>query len=323
MKNLSIVAIDIGNGYIKRTYDGKNVMVDPATFSYIQAQQFSLSNWDNIISINGQEAIYGQEAVLSKGQLHMPLGEQDVNRYETEEFKDMVLATLALDRKQNMLIEKLVLGLPIQHMKFGKADILKKVFEHKEFDNIQCNDSRYKIAIKEVIVMPQPMGSFFYYTTKQKEPIESILIIDGGFGTIDYTEIHNNRITYSDGNDNGVKRVYAQLQEQLMQQYVGAKYTLYDVEKAIRNGFVKYKGKQAELNTEVLDMVLKLQFNVALEPIVHKYGSYVDFDVVLFTGGFTEVFRNEILHLQQDNENIVLCDKPQAANVLGYYTFGR
>jgi hypothetical protein len=323
MQVRKVVAFDLGNGYMKRCYDGKNVSVDPAIYAFIKEQAFDLSQWDNICKINNRFAIIGTQAAITKSNAKTVVGEDDINRYKTQEYTDMLLSTLMMDLKCSTKIEKLILGLPIQHQKMGISEDIKKLFENKQFENVYLNGHSYKIYIKDVIVMPQPMGTYFYMNAKDKLDDEHILIVDGGFGTVDYNEINTKKILSSYGNNAGLKKLYTIVQEQLELKYPGTKLTLYDVQKIIDSGTIKYMGKTELVDKALYSPAFNLQFSIITDDIINRYNSYAQFDRVIFTGGFANAFKDQIVALQHDYGNIKVAENAQTANVLGFYRFGR
>ncbi|WP_254555481.1 hypothetical protein, partial [Salmonella enterica] len=60
---------------------------------------------------------------------------------------------------------------------------------------VKVNGELITVKVKECLVIPQPVGTQYYLVKKQiinKE--DRILIIDGGFGTFDVTDMSGNAV---------------------------------------------------------------------------------------------------------------------------------
>jgi len=318
-----VVGFDLGNGYMKRTYDGKKVFVDPAVYAPMQEAAFNLAHWDNIAVINKVPAILGKESLIAKMNVKYAVGEDDFSRYESDEYRDLLLATIVVDLKKSVCIETLVLGLPVQHQKMKLGEKLKKRLEHKTFENVKVNNKVYTVTIKKVVVIPQPMGTYFVKDMIDDLSDDYVLIIDGGFGTIDYTAINQERLLSADGNDQGLKKLYLVIRDQLYLKYPGIKLTPHDVQQIITSRKMKYQGQMRDVSDELFNTAISYQFSIILDELISKYNSFVDFDKVIFTGGFVYTFKEQIDKLQREYGNIVVMESPQFANVRGYYLFGK
>jgi len=318
-----VVGFDLGNGFMKRTYDGKKVFVDPAVYAPIQDQSLNFAQWDNITTINKRPAIIGQEALVAKMNVKQAVGEDDFSRYTTDEYRDLLVATIVSDLKKNVLIETLVLGVPVQHQKMKLGEQLRERFSKKKFENVQVNNKAYTIAVEDAVVIPQPMGTYFIENYQADLSEEYVLIVDGGHGTIDYTAINQKRLLSADGNDHGLKNLYLTIRDQLVLKYPGIKLTAYDVQQVIATRTLKYKGKFEKINDEMFNTALQLQFSIILDELVSKYNSFVDFDKVIFTGGFVHTFKEQIKALKKEHDNVHVVAHPQTANVRGFYLFGK
>lgn len=309
-----IYAIDLGNGFAKRTF-GKGTFVDPTVYAYPNT---FFGDGDTLaISINNQNGfLLGQDAVNSGQPLQFVLGDSNVKRYESDSYKQLVLAFIAKDMKANVQIEKLVLGLPIDHFK-TKKDTLVKAFA-KTKNLALSNGESYLIEIKDVLVVPQPMGTYIQTLDTMKQ--EVTLIVDAGYGTVDVSEMTGLNSVRNFGADIGLKQSFIEINGYLKETYADCHTSVGTVHDSLLNG-LKYKGTYIDIfEDEFIQQSLKTHFDRLYAMLVENYGSFTKFDKVIFTGGTAEMHKKHIE--AKDEPNFVIVENPQTANVEGFYTFG-
>ncbi|MGL5383783.1 MAG: hypothetical protein ACRDCC_09895 [Culicoidibacterales bacterium] len=310
-----IYAIDLGNGFSKRTF-GSETFIDPTVYAFPNT---FFGDGDKLaISINNQQAfLLGTDAVNSGQPLQYVLGDSNIKRYESDSYKQLVLAFIAKDLKDDVTIEKLVLGLPIDHFK-AKKDALVKSFA-KTKNLAMCNGESYLIDIKEVMVVPQPMGTYIHTLNSQKQ--EVTLIVDAGYGTVDVAELTGLNSVRNFGADIGLKQAFIEINSYLKETYADCHISVGTVHDALLNG-LKYKGAYIDIfEDEFIQQALKNHFDRLYAMLVENYGSFTKFDKVIFTGGTAEMHKK---HIEAKEEpNFIIVKNPQTANVEGFYTFGK
>ncbi|MGL5914884.1 MAG: hypothetical protein ACRCZG_01360, partial [Culicoidibacterales bacterium] len=66
--------------------------------------------------------------------------------------------------------------------------------------------------------------------------------------------------------------------------------------------------------------VLDRHFNQVYESLIVNYGSFVNFDHVIWSGGMAQMHTQRIIAKQEPHFEIII--EPQIANVLGFYELG-
>lgn len=310
-----IYAIDLGNGFTKRTA-GTEVSIDPTVFAY--PNTFFGEGANKAIMINNQKALLiGKEAVSSGQSLQYVLGDSNLKRYESEEYKQLILAFIAKDLQSDITIEKLVLGLPIDHYK-AQNDKLAKVFENSK-NLAEINGESYLIEIQKVIVVPQPMGTYLSVIDTSQQ--ETVLIVDAGYGTVDVSELVGLNSVRNFGADIGLKQAFIEINAYLKETYADCYITVGRVHEALMKG-LKYKGAYINVfEDEFIQSTLDSHFNKLYAMLVETYGGFTKFDKVIFTGGTASMHKERIEAKQEPN--FVIVDNPQIANVEGFYEFGK
>lgn len=312
-----VYAIDLGNGFAKRQF-GSKVIVDPSVFS-IPTNYFGTSN-DRLVSLNDGRKLYiGSNAFESGYLVENATGEEDIKRYNSPEFRELLFGFMAKDLKADSTINLLVLGLPVKHFK-QKREELQDMAKGKKM--VSIGDKQIVLEIKNCIVVPQPLGTYMYLESKDFDTKGSkTLVIDGGSGTLDVTEMKGQEVISYDGANLGMNEPYAEIADFLETEYNGIDITVNHIPDILDNG-LRYQGG----NIKVSDMprVVKIMdnhFQLVLKKIIGKYRSFNKFDNVVWTGGMALAHEKRInaIHLPSF---IILIDG-QIANVKGFYDFGK
>lgn len=320
---INTLAIDFGNGNIKITADGKNVEVIPAVYSYTSNSCFSLTTYDDVFKMNEREVIIGNEAMSLPGRkIGVVNSENDLKRYEENSYYDMIFNSILLHFKcRDIKVKKILCGLPNAHYK-SASKIIKNKLEKTKKVNLKHNNKECSIKINKVVVLPQPIGTYFHLLAQNKINVDDnkILIIDGGFGTVDITEIENGHIADSFGNELGVRQLLSTMYSTLKDKWPGIQYTVYELDKVLKNQSFKYGGKVISLDEVNISELKELQLEKILTTVREKYAYLEIFDLVIFTGGLAKLLEQQINSKKQKNY-MVLKDS-QTANVKGFYFFG-
>jgi plasmid segregation protein ParM len=313
-----IYAIDLGNGFSKRLFDGKNVLVDPSVYAE-PLDYFNIKKREKTLSVNDGRTIYiGKDAFDSGYTIKSALGDSDIERYDAPEFKELLFGFVGKDIADDADIELLVLGLPVQHFA-KKAGLLKDTAKGKKM--VKLHDKEIVLNIKDVVVIPQPLGTYMYMESQGHDTSARALIVDGGYGTLDMTEMKGKEVIGYDGSNLGMKQAFKDIYKVLTKDYDGIDIHINQIPDILDNGLRWAGGVVNVAGDPKICAILDSHFDDVYKRIIDIYDNTKRFDAVIWTGGMALTHKNRIEAKQQKNYKVV--EEGQTANVLGYYEFGK
>ncbi|NGY84897.1 ParM/StbA family protein [Bacillus megaterium] len=314
-----VYAIDLGNGFSKRCFNGKAI-VDPAVFA-IPTSYYGTDN-KKTININDTRDIYiGNDAFESGYLVENAIGEEDIKRYDSTEYKELLLGFMGKDLKQDTVIQLLILGLPVKHFK-AKREELQESYGNKKF-MVTAKGKQIVIEVKKCIVIPQPLGTYMYLESSKDFDTKTskTLVIDGGSGTLDVTEMKGQEVLSTDGSNLGMNEPYEAIAVVLESKYNGLEINVNHVPDILLNG-LRFAGSNIQVNDmKEIVAILDMHFKRVVNRVISKYKSFNKFDNVVWTGGMALSHSNRINAMNQPN--FMILKDGQTANVKGYYEFGR
>jgi plasmid segregation protein ParM len=218
-------------------------------------------------------------------------------------------------------IDLLVVGLPLTTI--HRAGDLKSLMlgSHK------LNDAT-TVVVKDVLVLPQPMGGLYYCLSQSKVRPEfeflreeTNLVVDVGYLTFDFLVCNGDKINdaRSDAHPGGVSKVLRAITESISQKF-GIKYdNLAAVDKAIERRRIKINGKVEDLVDHIRYAKPAIDGSVNYMRNVSGDGSDID-NIILFGGGQT-IFAKTILNFYKNHTIYILADA-QYANAKGFQAAG-
>lgn len=314
-------AIDLGNGFTKRMFHDGEVITEPSVLAEA-AGFFGLdSGLDTLSFQDGTNYHVGEDAIKSKLSTEPALGDDDLERYNSLEFKKLLFGFMASDFKQEIIIPHLITGLPVNHFK-AKINEIKDIIKGKKV--ISINGKEVIIDIKNVHVLPQPIGT--YMSMVQDGSIdadnESTLIVDGGHGTIDITEMRGKTINKRAGAELGVRVAQIDILNYLIDEFGEHRsLSLTNMSSVFKNGFKVDKELITIRNLDAVKKILENHFNKVFSFIRQNRFDLKDYDHVVFTGGMALL--HEKLIKEKHRNNFIIISNAQEANVRGYYEFGK
>lgn len=219
------------------------------------------------------------------------------------------------------VIDLLVVGLPLTTI--HRANDLKAlcVGEHK------INDTT-TVTVKDVLVLPQPMGGLYYCLSQAKQrpefeflDEETNLLVDPGYLTFDFLLTNGKKINdaRSSAHPGGVSKVLRAICESLSNKF-GVKYdNLTAADKAIARRRIKINGKTEDLLEHIryakpaIDGSVNYMRNIA--------GDGADIDNIIMFGGGQHIFARTLVNAYKDHTVYVLGDA-QLATVKGFQAAG-
>lgn len=313
-------AIDLGNGFAKRKFNGE-VKVEPSVFAE-DPDFYSTEITKNIMSYNDSPSYYVGDDVKKYQLMATPaLGEDDVNRYSSIEFKQLMYGFIAKDLRNSAEIPLLITGLPVNHFK-AKAAEVTKMFTGKKI--IMFEGKELIFDIKKVQVIPQPMGTYMQMVAEDKIDPETdkTLIIDGGQGSLDVTEMTGYKITKRAGENRGLKVAHIEIFNFLSDKFGELdSITLTNIATLLERGLVNHGTVINIKEIPEVQAILTRHFNSMFSFVRNNNFSLGDYNQVIFTGG-TGAMHKELIEAKNRN-NFMIKENPQIANVEGYYEYGK
>jgi len=312
-------AIDLGNGFTKRMTQ-QGAIIEPSVIGN-QPNYWNEEGYD-VLSFNGSEPYYIGDDVINAGITPIPaLGDDDASRYESEEFKKLLFGFIARDFKESVIIPLLVTGLPVAHFK-AKGKYLTEMIKGVKVVNINGKD--VVIEVKKVVVLPQPIGTYMYLVGKGdiKPTDEYTLIVDGGYGTVDITEMKGKSIVKRAGDEIGVKNAYIEIYNYLVDRFGNMRnLSVSNMPYILKNG-LKVEGTPINV-AQIGDIqrILEAHFNEVFSFIRNNRFDLKSYDKVVFTGGMALLHRHLIE--AKERANFIVIDEAQVANCLGYWEYGK
>lgn len=318
--NIKSLGLDPGNGYIKIGIDNTDVVIEPLILTDV-TDVLIYNKYNFIVEFNGKQNIIGNDALNSGRKTHQLVGDNHISRYD-EKFYKVLLAFILKNVAhgvKHISIDTIVFGVP--------NNIFKQVREkiEKEFSNtwnILCNNELVEINISKVKVVPQPLGTYFSKKEYQKD---DVLIVDIGFGTVDYTRVNNGSIVANFGTNNGIKNILGVLKQYIEEAFAGLNIDTIALPKILETRKVKWGGELKPLDDKYINSIVNNQFNIIVDDIKEQLGAIAMFDKVIFTGGGSLEFEKQIKELSKslNLKNIEIHSTPQTANVTGYLVIAK
>lgn len=275
------------------------------------------------------------------------------NRYFTPEFKILARIGIAMGlpgARENGWDEPMPIilqtGLPPAY-KATDSNLLVEALagEHKfqaRFGAAPWVDFKFSLSGKTIRITDQPMGSV--YAASKTDDMESVvgkngrpyinnrvLIIDGGFGTLDVFAVEERRITSVNTFDNlGMKEVFKRTVRDI-QREIGAEVHVHTLQNLLETGNVTvFDRKTRTRNTYSFEAILKRNCEAvcteAMDKLDAQYNYLQGFDYLLITGGtcaawlplIQERFGNSGIEIITGNQNDTALDHVYS-NARGYY----
>ncbi|PEI77409.1 ParM/StbA family protein [Bacillus wiedmannii] len=324
-------AIDLGNGFTKRAFK-KNKELEAAVITELSvlAEVTEFFNKDNFTKLEllGVDSTFylGEEARKSKLPLIRALGEDKAKRYEDHCFKKQFFGFIAKDfiGSKTITLPLLVTGLPVSHFK-NKRDLLERIVTTET--TLKMNNEIVTVNVKKCLVIPQPVGTQYYLIKKNIiDPDDRILIIDGGFGTLDVTDMSGNSVIDRLGSELGCEKAFLNI-EQIVRDNIGEtpELSISNMHYILEKGY-KYNGTEYDLYNDKdvskkIDVELKRHFNSVMHEVSQKF-NFAVYDKIIWTGGMAALHKSNIEEKQEQFPAFRILKNGQEANLLGYYYLG-
>jgi len=318
---MNLIAIDGGYGYVKAQSRERKIvepsLVAPAlTIKYRNA--LAENGTGLTLELDGQAWFVGHLAQLQATDPISP---------RARERSAHVLRVLTLAALYRLGVTRgttrLVTGLPVAW--FEDKDDLRSSLTG--FHQYAVNGERCAVEIAEVLVIPQPFGSYFRTLLSPDGALVDaqglwqarVAVLDIGTYTSDYALAdHLHYVESSSGSiPYAMSRVYELIQDHVAQRF-GRELTFRAAEDAAQTGYITDRGEDiyvGDLLNGVLDGVAERVIGEAQT----LWGDGRDLAAVLVTGGGGPVLMD---HIRAVYPHARLVPNPQMANTEGFYRYG-
>ncbi|OLR25987.1 ParM/StbA family protein [Bacillus cereus] len=316
----SLYTLDLGNGFAKRksTNDGL-VEVDSSVIAQKPAG-YNSSNLDTY-SLNKTDLYYlGRDVIKTKLKPQRAQTVDKADRYFSERYELMLYAFIAKDFPTAKEINIPVFGLmlPNEHYALCEEKLKQKYTGSKV---ITVSGVDVKINVEEVLVLPQPLGSYMYALSQKKiTKDEEVLVCDGGAGTFDPAVVINNFVTDDNYSNEGVDNAYIKIRKRLIDLYGELPYfkTLSNIPLILQHGVLKDGEAHSVSEDKEIVKILDQHLESIFEYLLENQYNITSYGKVLWTGGLASL-HNDRLSAKPNKNFVILGKDGQEANVLGLW----
>jgi plasmid segregation protein ParM len=263
------------------------------------------------------------------------------DRYNKKPFQ--LLANFALgeavrdfkEAKKGILECSVVTGVPTSD--YNELDVAKLIKVLEGDHNIVIDGESHNVRVLEVHVMQQPLGTVYNemldlkgYMTNEAYLSENITVVDIGGGTliVDTLRALKHEAKLSDQKYSGINTLYKDVVTNVSTSKTEiSKITAYEVEKIIRNTEDSKELLFRPNKNEVIDITdnIEQEIETYTEDVLYSIDSIVTdqsfIDQFLFTGGGSNIIDKDII--DKALKYVKYAEKPETANVEGYYKYGK
>jgi len=322
-----IRAVDVGFGSVKaigsyRAVEYPSAVGDfrPVRFSLgIEGQELK----DKLcVEYEGRRFFIGEIAYTQSS----PRVTMSNKRFTSKEGMAIMLSALALLSNHQYEEVKLVTGLPVNdyaNLKDAYKEALIGIHNIQVIEPDGSGGKYYKFDIKEVKVLPQPIGTIFDRVLDSQGKIENRVLANGKIGVIDvgkYTVdlsvtdalqfIDKSSTSFS---DIGLFDAYKELSMALKSEG-------YDIPPDSLEPYIR-GSKPMNGIAELKEGIFESQAEKIMSRLLNMWNDIWNFDRILITGGGAIVL-GEHLREHLDKDKVIICEHPTMTNCRGYYKFG-
>lgn len=335
---MKAIGLDVGNGstcIVIRTEEGR-------VLSKYYASTYGLYDGERtkkaidtkkpqadakIFTLGGRDYVVGYEDLKN-------VGSNPVSTYGREErihlgsyqmlTKLALLDAATLDGATGVIEVSLAFGVPNDDYKESTVSTITKWFAEPVAGNV--NGNQVIVMVKHFEVLSQPIAVFVdaYYDDNgfvQDEALEEedVLVIDGGSGTLDMTELRGNKIQKQTSENIGMNDVYQRIVDEIEKREPKVRVDAYDLEYQIRNcdnlGNLVYK--QGPVSISIADLyqtALNDVWDQMVGRVERRCPDRMRFHRVLLGGGTGDAYSSRFTQWMPQIQKIV---DPQLAIARG------
>lgn len=321
---MQIVGIDIGYGFLKIANEKEEIII-PSVIGNAIDLTFDMGHAsDDIqnlrVKVDGDEYFVGDLAIE---QSDHPFRSLSTDRTTNVVTKVMFLTSLAILAENDEDEFIVVTGLPVKDF-----TMYKEVYTDKYVGThvIELNGVPKTLHIRNVVVVPQPYGSFCDGLFDQEGNVDEdfaanhVGIIDIGYGTSDFIQVKNYRYLekFSSTSTNGISSVYREVANYLSTHHAIHKED-FELEQIVRTGELRIRGGRIDISEPLKAAKSSLAKKVGNE-IKSIWSNLPEVSLIIIAGGGGALLYDELVEILGDD--IVLAQDSQLANVRGYRNWG-
>lgn len=317
---MNTIGLDVGYGYTKvRSRQAGEIFA--SVVGTPEVGRFGLDNpQSKILTVNGNRYSVGDLAVE---QSRFLTRREDRSWIETDEY--MALVHNALLHVRSKTPHRLVTGLPIAYY-----DDNEKLYDLLLGAHTVNNGKCHEFDFENVHVIPQPFGSLFAHSLHGNGATRDASLLVGKVGVIDVGSKTTNLLTASRGRDVygstdsialGGWDVMRAVRTRLQTLCPDAEWKDHEIAGAIQAGFIGYNGEPFNLRDLVADIVVPFAEQVKASA-TQLWNGGATLEAILITGGGAHLIGDHVGQLYRKHKRVIVVDKPQFANVEGYYRYG-
>lgn len=318
-KKASVIGIDLGYSSVKLAKADGDTDIETTSFPSIVTEAIASTKVAGLVV---RDTFYvdhkNKKYEIGNDVLHNTDGmtSQALNNTYTQSNDYSVLMKGALIQANVDAVEMLVIGSPVEYF-----EELKLSLKNQWQGVIHLDDER-QVNIKEVVVLPQPVGGFYYYAKSlndwQKVINQRSLIIDIGFYTVDWVVLHDMKLGRSGGYPGGMSFYIKAIINALHKRY--SLRLMKNIEKSLINKQpLNIHGKEHSLTAYL--SAAESVIEVAVQQIMSGLNGDDEFDNIVVIGGAAEIYAPLIKAHYSEWDVKVVNDKV-FANAIGYYLVG-
>lgn len=332
---MDVIGIDVGFGFTKAT-NGSESTIFKSLLGDSNDIQF-LSNFRNgsmaenlHVSIGDKSFYIGDHAEQQSNVRQFTL---DQDKLLTEYVKILALTATGICSADNHYTVNAVSGLPIGFLKRDFKRFVDILTGHHRITYHKPDGSKYSksINIRNVKMMPQPLGSIFNILLDDEGKIvnneiadQKVGVVDIGFRTTDFTII--DKLQYiergSSTMDTGISKSFGVIANKLRKES-GVNVELYKLYRAVDSGVIKIRGKEYNI-ANLRDKVFSHSASAIASDINRLWAEDWDIDSIVLTGGGSMALAK---HLEPFVDGNVIPMDPvvdaRLNNVQGYYKYAQ
>ena len=238
-----------------------------------------------------------------------------------------LLTLFGLSGRDNLLIDMLVTGLPIEEFNLYRNVLRENIQQRFGYRFGTSNIYKSAVVVK-AIVIPQSAGAYFDYVLDDKGELrehlistENVLVLDIGGRTTDACIMENGKYSQQSFTIlSGVWKIHEYLRKLVLNKY---KYNLRpnEVDQVARTGALRLGG-----GIVPCEGIVKEAVEYTFTPLMNDMTLYIEdfrqFSAVLLTGGGAYLYRDLFVHAMQGKVPVEVMEDAEFANAHGYYKYG-
>ncbi|EMA6342063.1 ParM/StbA family protein [Bacillus cytotoxicus] len=324
----SLYAIDAGIGFTKRAYrrddnSEMTIKTEASTLAPVSNRAES-TDLTKVSFIDLDFAYYmGKEAHQSDASFLPPFEEEIENYYESERFKQQIFGCIAKDYKENVVLPLVVTGLPLTC--FGSQhEQLQNLF--KKETSVQIDGKFISIAVENTLILQQPVALQAYFLNEGIiHERDRILIIDGGFRTLEMTDMKQHLILNHYEAELGCSKPLQNIKNMLQDNRSESNHLHINdmpdiLEKEIEYGEESPYDQTSPISSSI-QKELDEHFQDVMRVLQEKF-KLDQYDAIIWTGGIVDIHQKRIKKMQGEISSVRMVEASKEAALHGYYIIG-